>query len=55
MCSLARTGWKATARYALHYYYPVDDNNTIFVELSYYLDEEGNVERVVWQRYQSEV
>ena len=46
---------ESDGRYALHYYYPVDDNNTIFVELSYYLDEEGNVERVVWQRYQSEV
>lgn len=41
--------------YALHYYYPVDDNNTIFVELSYYLDEEQSVERIVWQRYISEV
>ncbi|HIS95297.1 MAG TPA: chitobiase/beta-hexosaminidase C-terminal domain-containing protein [Candidatus Ventricola gallistercoris] len=46
---------ESDGRYALHYYYPVDDNNTIFVELSYYLDEEGNVERVVWQRYQSVV
>ena len=36
-------------------YYPVDDNNTIFVELSYYLDEEQSVERIVWQRYISEV
>ena len=45
---------ESDGRYALHYYYPVDDNNTIFVELSYYLDEEGDVERIVWQRYQSE-
>lgn len=41
--------------YAIHYYYPVDDNHTIFVELSYYLDAEGNVARIVWQRYLSEV
>ena len=41
--------------FALHYYYPVDDKNTIFVELSYYMDKEGKVERIVWQRYLSEV
>lgn len=41
--------------YAIHYYYPVDDNHTIFVELSYYLDSKGNAERIVWQRYKSEL
>lgn len=46
---------EADGKYAIHYYYPVDDNRTIFVELSYYLDEEENVERIVWQRYISQV
>ena len=41
--------------YAIHYYYPVDANHTIFVELSYYLDADGNVDRIVWQRYLSEL
>ena len=41
--------------YAIHYYYPVGDKHEIFVELSYYLDDEGKVERIVWQRYISEV
>ena len=41
--------------YAIHYYYPVGEKNDIFVELSYYLDAEGNVERIVWQRYLSEL
>ena len=40
--------------YVIHYYDPVDDKATIFVELSYYLDINGNVERIVWQRYLSE-
>ena len=40
---------------AIHYYYPVGDKNEIFVELSYYLDEDDNVERIVWQRYLSEL
>lgn len=38
----------------IHYYDPVDDKATIFVELSYYLDASGNVERIVWQRYLAE-
>ena len=46
---------EADGRFAIHYYYPVDENHTIFVELSYYLDEEGKVEHIVWQRYRSEV
>lgn len=41
--------------FAIHYYYPVDEKHTIFVELSYYLDAEGNVARIVWQRYRSEL
>ncbi|MGN0774505.1 MAG: chitobiase/beta-hexosaminidase C-terminal domain-containing protein [Candidatus Ventricola sp.] len=41
--------------YAIHYYYPIGDNKEIFVELSYYLDENGDVQRVVWQRYLSEL
>ncbi len=41
--------------YAIHYYYPVDEKHTIFVELSYYLDEKGKVARIVWQRYRSEL
>ncbi|MFR8977056.1 MAG: chitobiase/beta-hexosaminidase C-terminal domain-containing protein [Christensenellales bacterium] len=40
--------------FAIHYYDPVDDKATIFVELSYYLDASGNVERIVWQRYLAE-
>ena len=42
-------------KYAIHYYYPVGDKQDIFVELSYYLDDEKNVERIVWQRYLSEL
>lgn len=42
-------------QYAIHYYYPVGDKNEVFVELSYYLDEAKNVERIVWQRYLSEL
>lgn len=41
--------------YAIHYYYPVDEKHTIFVELSYYLDAQGSVMRIVWQRYLSEL
>ena len=40
--------------YAIHYYYPVGETGDIFVELSYYLDDEGNVARIVWQRYMAE-
>ena len=40
--------------YAIHYYYPVGEGGDIFVELSYYLDDEGNVARIVWQRYMAE-
>ena len=41
--------------YVIHYYDPVDEKATIFVELSYYLDASGNVARIVWQRYLSEM
>lgn len=47
--------YEGDGRYAIHYYYPVGDKNEIFVELSYYLDENGDVERIVWQRYTSEL
>lgn len=46
---------EADGRYAIHYYYPVGEKNEVFVELSYYLDEDLNVERIVWQRYLSEL
>lgn len=46
---------EADGHYAIHYYYPVGDKEEIFVELSYHLDGDGNVERIIWQRYQSEV
>ena len=39
--------------YAIHYYYPVGEKKEIFVELSYYLDENKNVERIVWQSINS--
>lgn len=41
--------------FAIHYYYPIGDDKEIFVELSYYLDENGEVARIVWQRYLSEI
>ncbi len=41
--------------YAIHYYYPVGENHEVFVELSYYLDKNGDVARIVWQRYMSEL
>lgn len=40
--------------FVIHYYDPVDEKASIFVELSYYLDADGNVKRIVWQRYLSE-
>lgn len=46
---------EADGNYAIHYYYPIGDNEKIFVELSYYLNAEGIVERIVWQRYLSEI
>ena len=46
---------EASGLYAIHYYYPIGDDKEIFVELSYYLDENGAVARVVWQRYLSEI
>jgi len=46
---------EADGHYAIHYYYPIGDNKEVFVELSYYLDENQEVERIVWQRYQSEL
>ena len=40
--------------YVIHYYDPVDEKQTIFVELSYYLDEDmGTVNRIVWRRYEA--
>jgi len=46
---------EADGHYAIHYYYPIGDDREIFVELSYYLDENQEVARIVWQRYLSEV
>ncbi len=46
---------EADGCFAIHYYYPVNEKNTIFVELSYYLNDEGKVARIVWQRYVSEI
>ena len=46
---------EADGKYAIHYYYPIGDQQEIFVELSYYLDAGGKVERIVWQRYLSEL
>lgn len=40
---------------SVHYYDNVDEKNTIFVELTYDLDEEGNISRIFWQRYLSEL
>ncbi len=47
--------FEGDGRYAIHYYYPIGDKNEIFAELSYYLDEDKKVERIVWQRYMAEV
>lgn len=41
--------------YAIHYYYPIGDDKEVFVELSYYLDKDNDVARIVWQRYRSEL
>ena len=46
---------EADGNYAIHYYYPIGDDKEIFVELSYYLDQNGEVTRIVWQRYLSEI
>lgn len=46
---------ESDGNYAIHYYYPIGDDKKIFVELSYYLDENQEVERIVWQRYLSEI
>lgn len=46
---------EADGNYAIHYYYPIGDDRKIFVELSYYLNENQEVERIVWQRYLSEI
>lgn len=45
----------SNGNFEIHYYYPIGDNKEVFVELSYYLDAHNNVERIVWQRYMSEV
>ena len=47
--------YEGNGTHAIHYYYPVGDKNEVFVELSYYLDEDKNVSRIVWQRYLSEL
>lgn len=47
--------YQSNGKHAIHYYYPVDDNNQVFVELTYYLDQDKSVERIVWQRYLSEL
>lgn len=47
--------YEGDGRYAIHYYYPVGENHEVFVELSYYLDPDGIVDRIVWQRYVSEL
>ena len=45
---------EADGTYVIHYYDPVDEKQTIFVELSYYLDEDmGTVNRIVWRRYEA--
>lgn len=46
---------EADGHYAIHYYYPIGENREIFVELSYYLDENNEVKRIIWQRYLSEI
>lgn len=46
---------EADGNFAIHYYYPIGDDQSIFVELSYYLDENDEVARIVWQRYLSEL
>lgn len=46
---------EADGNYAIHYYYPIGDKKEVFVELSYYLDADNEVERIVWQRYLSEL
>lgn len=47
--------YEGDGKYAIHYYYPVGENHEVFVELSYYLDQNGDVARIVWQRYMSEL
>ena len=42
-------------QYAIHYYTPVDENHTIFIELTYYLSASGKVSRILWQRYIAQV
>jgi len=46
---------EVNGNHAIHYYYPIGDKREVFVELSYYLDSNGEVERIVWQRYMSEL
>ena len=46
---------EADGNFAIHYYYPIGDKQEIFVELSYYLDKNDEVARIVWQRYMSEL
>ena len=37
--------------YAIHYYTPVDDAHTAYYELSYFLNKNGIVSHILWQRY----
>ncbi len=46
---------EADGNFAIHYYYPIGDDKKIFVELTYELDDEENVKRIIWQRYLSEL
>ena len=46
---------ESTGNHAIHYYYPIGDKREVFVELSYYLDDNLDVDRIVWQRYISEL
>ena len=41
-------------QYAIHYYTPVDEKRSAFIELSYYLTNSGEVEHIVWSRYLSQ-
>ncbi len=38
-------------QYCIHYYDPVDEKNSAFVELTYYLNAKGDAERILWRRY----
>lgn len=43
----------ADGGYAIHYYDPIDEKQTIFAELTYYLSADmGEVSHILWRRYQ---